>query len=411
MKFGYKHTFIACCTGYVVQAIINNFSPLLYAAFSADLGISLSKISLLIALNFTIQICMDFAGTLFVDKIGYRKSVVAANFFAIVGLLSLSILPRIMTDKFLAIMISTILSAIGGGLLEVVVSPIVEAIPSGKSGFSMNFLHSFYCWGHAGVIIISTLFFGLFSVGSWYILAALWCIVPIFSGILFILSPINSLGTEKTKSSIKYLFSRKQFWLLMVVMLAAGSSELGMSQWASFFAERGLNISKTLGDLLGPCAFAITMGLSRLLFGLFGSKLKIQNWITASFVLCVISYLISALAANPFVSLVGCAICGISVAILWPGSYTLGAEMLPHGGTPMFALFALAGDVGCAAGPALIGLVSDAVADSGVNIMPSIITGGLETVGIKMGILLATIFPLVAIIACSFIIKLAKSKK
>ena len=410
MKFGYKHTLVACCAGYVVQAIINNYSPLLYVVFAEELGISLAKISVLITLNFAIQICMDLSGTFLIDKIGFRRSVIAASIFAVAGLAALGTLPMVMENKFTALLIATIISAIGGGLLEVAVSPIVEAIPK-EEGFSMSFLHSFYCWGHAGVILLSTLFFFAFGVDNWCILALLWCAIPLFSGLLFCFVPMRSLDTEcGTGGSIRYLLAKKQFWLLMVVMLAAGASELGMAQWASYFAERGLGVAKSLGDLLGPCTFALAMGLGRLLFGLFGSRLKTERWITASFLLCIASYLLTALSPYPVLSLLGCTVCGLSVALLWPGTYTLGADILPHGGTPMFALFALAGDLGCAAGPSLIGLISDGISMGSLPAFIPLISGSIETVGIRTGILLATIFPILAVIASIIIIRLIKKQ-
>ena len=410
MKLGYKHTLAACCAGYVVQAIINNFSPLLYVVFAEELGISLAKISVLITLNFTIQICMDLSGTFLIDKIGFRASVIAANVFAVTGLTALGILPMIMADKFAALLVATVISAIGGGLLEVVVSPIVEAMPK-EEGFSMSFLHSFYCWGHAGVIILSTLFFFAFGVDNWNILAVVWCIVPLFSGILFCFVPMRSLDADGgTGGSIKYLFTKKQFWLLMVVMLAAGASELGMAQWASYFAERGLGVAKALGDILGPCAFAIAMGTTRLLFGIYGVRLKIEKCLAASFSLCIFAYLLTAFSPLPALSLLGCAISGVAVAILWPGSYTLGSEILPLGGTPMFALFALAGDLGCAAGPSLIGLISDGISMGSLPAFIPLISGSIETVGIRTGILLATIFPILAVIASIIIIRLIKKQ-
>jgi MFS family permease len=336
--------------------------------------------------------------------------VIAANVFAVTGLTALGILPMIMADKFTALLIATVISAIGGGLLEVVVSPIVEAMPK-EEGFSMSFLHSFYCWGHAGVIILSTLFFFAFGVDNWNILAVVWCIVPLFSGILFCFVPMRSLDAEGgTGGSIKYLFTKKQFWLLMVVMLAAGASELGMAQWASYFAERGLGVAKALGDILGPCAFAIAMGTTRLLFGIYGVRLKIEKCLAASFSLCIFAYLLTAFSPLPALSLLGCAISGVAVAILWPGSYTLGSEILPLGGTPMFALFALAGDLGCAAGPSLIGLISDGISMGSLPAFIPLISGSIETVGIRTGILLATIFPILAVIASIIIIRLIKKQ-
>lgn len=407
MKLKYKHTLVACCAGYVVQAIINNFSPLLYALFAAQLGISLSKISVLITLNFTIQICMDLSGTFLIDKIGYRASVIAANCCAVIGFATLGILPGLMSDKFAALLISTVICAIGGGLLEVVVSPIVEAMPK-EEGFSMSLLHSFYCWGHAGVILLSTLFFALFDISHWDILALLWCLVPLFSGILFIFVPMRGLENDGgTGGSLRYLFARRQFWLLMAVMLAAGASELGMAQWASYFAEEGLGVGKAFGDLLGPCAFAIAMALTRLLFGIYGSKLKIEKCLAASFALCVAAYLLASLSPLPVLSLLGCAISGVAVAILWPGSYTLGAQILPRGGTPMFALFALSGDLGCALGPSLIGLVSDGVT-GGVIPIQGFFSGTPESAGIKLGILIAVVFPLAAMLVCISLVRFCK---
>ena len=408
MKLGYRHTLAASCIGYAVQAIINNYSPLLYVVYAEELGISLAKISLLITLNFVIQIGMDLSGAFLIDKMSYRASVIAANICAIAGLCSLGILPMIMSDKFSALMIATIISAIGGGLLEVVVSPIVEAMPK-EAGFSMNFLHSFYCWGHAGVIILSTLFFSAFGIERWNILAVLWCILPLISGILFCFVPIETLKSEKnTRGSIGYLFGKKQFWLLMVVMLAAGASELGMAQWASYFAERGLGVPKMLGDILGPCTFAISMGLGRLLFGLFGSKLKIERWMTASFVLCIISYLMTALSPIPILSLLGCTICGASVALMWPGSYTLGAEILPRGGIAMFALFALAGDIGCSVGPSIVGLVSDGVATGDIALNFGSLFDATEAAGIRLGLIFTTLIPSAALVSCLALLKIKK---
>ena len=410
MKLGYKHTLVACCTGYVVQAVINNFSPLLYALFAERLGVGLAKISLLITVNFVIQIGMDLIGTVLIDRIGYRKSAVIGNAFATVGLALLGILPMVMESKFAALLIATVISAVGGGFMEVVISPIVEALPKDEACFSMNFLHSFYCWGHAGVILISTLFFAVFGIDNWYLLALIWTALPLFSGTMLLFVPIKTLATERTSSSIRYLLGKKEFWLFMVVMLAAGASELGIAQWASFFAEKGLGISKALGDLLGPCSFAVAMGTTRLIFGIYGGRLKIEKWITASFALAAFAYLLTALSPLPALSLLGCAISGVAVAILWPGSYTHGAQLLPRGGTPMFALFALAGDLGCAAGPSLVGLISDGISSGRLSPFSPFISGDGEAVGIRTGILLSTAFPLIAVIASLGLIACKKQK-
>ncbi len=409
MKLGYKHTLFTCCVSYTVQAVVNNFSPLLYAFFAERLGVELAEISLLITVNFIIQIGMDFIGTVLADKIGYRASAALGNAFALLGLILLGTLPQVMESKLLALLIATAVSAVGGGLLEVIVSPIVEALPKDEVSFSMSFLHSFYCWGHVAVILLSTVFFLLVGIDRWYIMAFVWGILPLASGIMLLLVPIRSLGGGSTGSSVKYLFGKKQFWLLMTVMLAAGAAELSMAQWASYFAECGLGVTKTLGDLLGPCAFAVAMATTRLLFGIYGKRLRIEKCLAVSFVLCTLTYLIAALAENPFVSLLGCMLCGATVALLWPGSYTLGAEILPRGGTPMFALFALAGDLGAAAGPTLVALVSDGITGGSLT-APSFIFGEASSVGIRSGLLLAAVFPLVAALVCLLLIRVAKTK-
>ncbi len=409
MKLGYKHTAIACYMSIAVQAIVNNLSPLLYVTFKEELGLSLVAISLLITANFAVQITVDLCGTLFIDRIGYKKSIIIANICVIIGLIFLGILPPLMESKFAAILIATIVSGIGGGLLEVVASPIIEAIPGDEKASAMSLLHSFYCWGQAAVILISTFYFLIFGIDNWRYLPIIWAILPALCAFLFIFVPVNNLKSESAGSAIKHLFTQKSFWLMMILMLAAGASELSISQWASMFAEKGLGISKTLGDILGPCAFAIFMGIARVLFGIYGERIKLEKCLTASFVLCVISYLIASLSQNPYISLAGCMLCGFSVAIMWPGTYSLGAKRLPGGGTLMFALFAFAGDMGCTFGPMIIGAISDTVINNG-NILGGFIEGSPETVGMKTGILFAVIFPLVAIFA-SLILHLQKKKK
>ncbi len=398
MKLNYKHTLFACCNGYVVQAIVNCLSPLLFIIYRERLEVELWQISLIILINFTIQTLIDVCSTLFVDRLGYRKCVVFAHIFASLGLVSLGILPTVMTYKFTALLIATILGAMGGGLIEVIISPIVEAIPLEKKAARMNFLHSFYCWGQAGVILITTLFFLIFDRSLWFILPLLWSVVPFFNALLFLFTPISALEGVKAASAVGYLFKSRIFWILMVVMFAAGACELGISQWASLLAEEGFGISKALGDLLGPMMFAVLMGTARITFGIFGGKIKIEKWIFLSFALCVFSYLLTALSPFPWLSLIGCAMSGISVAILWPGTYSLGARELPRGSTATFALFALGGDMGCAIGPAIIGWIADS-------------TGEASIIGMKRGILFTSIIPLIALIliGCFIISKKRRS--
>ncbi len=385
MKPNYKTTIFACFVGYIVQAIVNNFVPLLFITFQNSYSIPLTQITLLVTINFGVQLTVDLLSTLFVDKIGYRTSIVIAQIFSAAGLLMLTFMPEIM-DPFTGILLSVIVYAIGGGIIEVLISPIMESCPTDNKEKAMSLLHSFYCWGHVGVVLLSTLFFALVGIENWKILACVWAVVPIFNGIVFLKTPIASLLAEDEKGmTLPELFKSKIFWLLMVMMLCAGASEQAVSQWASAFAEQGLGISKAMGDLAGPMAFAIFMGSARAIYGKYGDKLNLDKFMIASTALCVASYLLISLVPSPVVSLVGCALCGLSVGIMWPGTFSKAAVSLKTGGTAMFALLALAGDLGCSSGPTLVGFVSDA-ADGNM----------------KLGILAGVIFPAVMILCLLF---------
>ena len=310
------------------------------------------------------QLIVDFIAAKFVDKIGYRISIVAAHIFAGAGLALMGILPFKLSNPYFGLIIAIACYAIGGGLIEVLISPIVEACPNDKKSAAMSLLHSFYCWGHVAVILFSTLFFVTVGIEKWKILAVIWSIIPFANAIYFCFVPINTLVEAENAVPIKKLFKSKLFWIFILLMLCAGASEQGMSQWSSAFAETGLKVSKTLGDLLGPCMFAVMMGVSRVFYAAFSGRLKLMKFISVSCVFCVIGYLVSALSPVPALALVGCGICGLSVGILWPGVFSLAAERAPTGGTAMFAFLALAGDLGCSSGPTLVGIVSSAFNDN-----------------------------------------------
>lgn len=382
MNTNYKKTVTACFIGYVVQAIINNFVPLLFVIFQTDYQIPLSQITLLITVNFLVQLAVDLLSAGLVDKIGYRISVVTAHAFCIAGIVSLTLLPELFRNPFVGILISVMIYALGGGLIEVLISPIVEACPSDNKEKAMSLLHSFYCWGHVGVVLISTAFFALFGTANWKILALIWALVPLFNLIFFTRVPINSLTSEEEHGlGIKELLKTPAFWLLTVMMLCAGASEQAVSQWASTFAEQGLGVSKTVGDIAGPMSFALLMGISRLIYGKFGEKMNLNRFMIFSVLLCITSYLVIAFVPIPVFGLIGCAICGFSVGILWPGTFSKASATIKNGGTALFAFLALAGDVGCMTGPTLAGFVSDA---SGNNL--------------HIGILSAIVFPAVMLI-------------
>lgn len=378
MKSNYKKTMYACYIGYIVQAIVNNFIPLLFVTFQNSYQIPLSKITALVTVNFIIQLLIDMLSAKFIDKIGYRASVIIAHIVSAAGLILLTILPELFSDAYTGIMASVAVYAVGGGLIEVLISPIMEACPTENKEKSMSLLHSFYCWGHMGVVLLSTAFFAVAGIHNWKILTWIWAIIPLFNIVLFMKAPIYSLHAVGERGlTVKDLFSKKVFWILMLMMACAGASEQAVSQWASAFAEQGLGVSKTAGDLAGPMAFAMLMGISRLIYGKYGDKLNLNRCMKTSCVLCVASYLCMALVPVPIIGLTGCAVCGFSVGILWPGTFSKAAASIKGGGTVLFAMLALAGDLGCSGGPTLTGAVS-----SGLNN------------NLRMGILAAVIFPI-----------------
>lgn len=364
MNKGYKWTVNACFTGYIVQAIVNNFVPLLFLTFQSSYGIPLSRITLLITVNFAVQLTVDWVSVTFVDRIGYRVSMLIAHGMAALGLAGLTVLPRMLDNAYAGLLVSVVCYAVGGGLLEVLVSPVMESCPTDNKEKAMSMLHSFYCWGQVGVVLISTLFFRLFGIGNWWILALVWAAVPIANGLLFARVPIAPLIQEGERGlKVRELFRMRQFWLLMLMMVCAGASELSVSQWASTFAEKGLGVSKTLGDLAGPMFFALLMGGARAFYGKYGEKVALEKFMTGSALLCVASYLCISLVPVPWVGLLGCGVCGLSVGIMWPGTFSRATASIKRGGTALFALLALGGDIGCSAGPTLVGFVSGAFGD------------------------------------------------
>ncbi|MBR1899715.1 MAG: MFS transporter [Lachnospiraceae bacterium] len=378
MDTRYQKTVYACFVGYIVQAIVNNFVPLLFLTFHRSYGIPLSRITLLVTFNFGLQLLVDLVSVTFVDRIGYRATMILAHLTAALGLVMLAVLPCVLSDPYTGIVIAVFFYAVGGGLLEVVVSPVMESCPTPNKEAAMSLLHSFYCWGHVGVVLLSTLFFALFGISRWQILAVLWALIPAVNMLVFTRVPIADLIPEgETAIPLRKLLRNRLFWLFVLLMICAGACEQAVSQWASTFAEQALGVSKTLGDLTGPMLFAILMGTARLIYGKFGEKLPLQKCIIASSLLCLASYLVISLSPLPALGLIGCGICGFSVGILWPGTFSMASAAMPAGGTAMFALLALGGDVGCSGGPTFVGLISSAAGDN-----------------LKTGILCAIIFPI-----------------
>ena len=387
MKNNYKMTMYACFIGYIVQAVVNSFVPLLFVTFQTEYHIPLTQITLLITVNFVIQLVVDLLSAGFVDKIGYRASAIIAHACAGTGIFLLTLLPELFSNPFYGILLAVMVYAIGGGLIEVLISPVLEACPTDNKESAMSLLHSFYCWGCTGVVLLSTLFFAVFGTSHWKILALIWVILPAANLILFTKVPIYSLHEEgESGMSISELFRVKVFWLLMAMMLCAGASEQAVSQWASTFAEKGLHIQKTVGDLVGPMLFSVLMGLSRLIYGKYGEKFNLDRFMKGSCVLCVASYLCIFLVPVPIVGLISCAICGFSVGIMWPGTFSKASAAIKRGGTVLFAMLALAGDLGCSGGPTLVGFVSSAFSGN-----------------LCLGILTAIVFPVLLLAGlCTF---------
>jgi len=378
----YKKTLLACYLGFITQAISANFIPLLFLTFKRTYAISLDKIAIIPVLFYFIQLLVDIIATKFADKIGYRICVVASEVLSAVGLIALAVLPEIMPSSFVGILIAVVLYAIGSGIIEVLVSPIVEACPFENKDGVMSFLHSFYCWGSMAVILGSTIFFALFGVENWKILTLIWALVPLYNIFNFINCPIEKLGEEGKSMGVTKLLKTPIFWLMILLMVCSGASEISMSQWASAFTESALGVSKTVGDLAGPFLFAMFMGIARLLYGKFSHKLNLTNVMLICAVMCTCCYLLASLSSISILGLLGCAVCGLTVGIMWPGSISISSQNCPKGGTAMFALLALAGDLGGMASPAIVGSVSE-------------MAGG----NLKLGLLVATIFPLILVVA------------
>lgn len=386
IRKSYEHTIYASYMGYITQAIVNNFAPLLFITFAATYGLTLKQITFITTINFFIQLLVDLLSAKVMDKIGYRYAIVAAHLFAAVGLSGMAWLPDWMENAYLGLMICVICYAIGGGIIEVLISPIVEACPTKKKEAAMSLLHSFYCWGHVFLVVVCTLFFHVFGIENWRILACLWAIIPLLNMFYFSLVPIYPITQEHEKMDLRKLLSQKAFWLIIGIMVCAGACEQAMSQWASAFAEMALNVTKTIGDMAGPCAFAVCMGTARAVYGKYSDYIPLKKMMMGSAMLCIACYLVAAFSSNLVFGLIGCAICGFSVGIFWPGTFSMAAKRLPGGGTAMYALMALAGDIGCSWGPTVVGLAA------------SYAEGNL-----KVGLGVATVFPILILIGIAII--------
>ena len=384
----YKKTLIACYLGFITQAITSNFAPLLFLTFKSSYGISLEMIALVPLVFYLTQLLVDLVAVKFADIIGYRTCVVISQLVSALGLILMAFLPELLPNAFVGIVISVVLYAIGSGLVEVLLSPIVEACPFENKAGVMSLLHSFYCWGAVGVILGSTLFFAVFGIENWKILTMIWAAVPLVNTVNFLSCPIERLVEDGDGMRVGQLLRTPLFLLMILLMICAGASEATMTQWASAFTESALGVSKTIGDLAGPCMFAIFMGITRVFYGKKSEQLNLTKVMLACGSLCVVCYLLAALSPIPIIGLIGCALCGLAVGIMWPGTICISSQKCPRGGTAMFAFLALAGDLGAAVGPSMVGSIADAV-------------GG----NLKTGLLFATLFPAIMIVGLILLLK------
>ena len=399
MKYSYKHTLRACYVGYITQAIVNNLAPILFIIFQKQFHISFEEIGRLILINFATQTVADIIAIKYVDKLGYRKSAILAHIFCAVGLIGLSILPKLMPSPYIGLIMAVMIYALGGGILEVLVSPIVESIPGDEKASAMSLLHSFYCWGQMGVVFITTILLKLIGNDMWTIIPIVWAVIPIYNGFKFTKVPLMPPLPQEEQVSIKVLIKSKQILVALMLMLCAGASELTMSQWSSIFAEKGLNVPKVIGDIAGPCMFAIFMGTGRTLYGIWGSKINLRNALLISGILCIACYVVTVFSPWPLLSLIACAISGISVSLMWPGTFSLSAKLYPTGGTAMFGMLAIFGDLGASIGPWLAGLMSD-IAQKSTKIIEfgQVYNIDIEQLGLKSGLFVATIFPIILVL-------------
>ena len=377
-----NHTIIACFIGYIVQAVVNNFAPLLFLTFQSDYGVPLGQIAMLTAINFTVQLVTDAVSPAAIKRVGYRAAAVTAHFLAAAGILLMAFLPEVM-PPFAGLLLASCIYAVGGGLIEVIISPIVQSCPGDKKEAAMSLLHSFYCWGHLGVVLISSGFFALFGTGHWQVLAVIWAALPVFNLFFFLQVPMYSPEEDgEGGMGFRGLLKQKIFWVLLLLMFCAGSSEQAMSQWASAFAESALGLSKAMGDLAGPCTFALCMGLARAFYAKKADRLKLSRYMAFCGVLSIGGYVLASLGV-PLLGMLGCGVCGFAVGVLWPGTFSAAAAALPAGGTAMYAFLALAGDLGCASSPAAAGAVADA---SGGNLQPAMAFSVVFPVMLLVGI-------------------------
>ncbi|MBQ2709989.1 MAG: MFS transporter [Clostridia bacterium] len=384
MKLTYRHTLSACHVCFIIQSIVNNYSPLLFVTYANEFALTLDQLTLLVTFNFIVQMAVDAIGVRWADKIGYRRGMVIAHATSFFGIAGLALFTKILFP-FAGLMIATVFCALGSGFIEVIASPVVEALPTDEKSSAMSLLHSFYCWGHIAIVLLSTLFFALFGTENWRILTLLWALVPALNCVAFFFVPVvEAKGGEAERLSVRGIARMPEFKFFLMLMICGGAAEQAIAQWSSMFAESGLGVSKTVGDLLGPCLFGLMMAIARTFYGAMGGRIPLAKFMTVGAVGIFAGTMLTVLSPIPELALVGCGMVGVFVGIFWPGTLSLAAGRLPQAGAAMFAMLALAGDIGCALGPGIVGFVAEKIGTSD---------------GLKTGIFCSIIFPILALLS------------
>ncbi len=390
-NLNFRHTKLACYIGSFSQAIVCNFMPLLFVIFNQDYKIALYLVTLLATVNFVMQFTMDFVSLFFIDRVSYRTTIITAHLLAGAGFLVLGLIVPNAEHIYAAIIFSVLLFSAGGGIFEVLISPIMEACPSDNKAASMSFLHSMYGFGCVAVIIITNVLLFVFGKENWYQIAIIWAVIPLLNALYFFFVPINKVVENNERMPMHKLIKRKSFLIFFLIMFCSGATEIAMSQWASAFAESSLGISKALGDILGPCIFALMLAFSRVLYSKLANRINLAKYLLFCGIATVFLYIFAAVLPFRFAAITACGLCGFTAGIMWPGTISLAAKTYPTGGAAMFGLFALAGDLGCTLGPTTVGMVSSAFG------------GDLRT-----GLLISCVFPILLVGGVSLLMKRVK---
>lgn len=396
----YRLTTISCFVGIFAQAVIINLAALLFMPLMRLHGLTYVQLGTLVAVNFSVQVGSDLVFSGLIDRIGFRRLVLPACLVGSLGLFLFALAPVLLPGRvFAGLLAATAVYSAAGGLLEVLLSPIVNAIPNEEKGAAMSLLHSFYAWGQMATIILTTLFLFLVGERHWQWMVGFWALLPLANFLLFLKAPFPPSVPEEHRLNMGDLILKPFCLLAFAAIFFGASAEVLMNQWTSAFMERALLLPKLTGDLFGMCGFALMLGLGRAWHGKYGARFDISKALVAMSALAVLCYLVVALAPGSWPGLLACMVCGFATSLLWPGTLIVASERYPLAGAWMFALLAAAGDVGAGLGPWFTGWVVDHAIDTAAALRLEQWLGiGGEQAALRLGILAGTIAPLLALL-------------